>query len=82
MAPFQNVFTHEADDGFVTVDMRLRCEKDGETDRRDNDEHSNKNRVATQQNQLTGNSTIFDRPINWQADEIRNRPAIFAKANR
>ena len=34
VAPFQNVFTHEANDGFITMDMGLRCEQNRETGRR------------------------------------------------
>jgi hypothetical protein len=50
VAPFQNVFSHEANDGFITMDMGLRCEQNRETRRRDDDEQSNKKRVATHQN--------------------------------
>jgi hypothetical protein len=31
VASFDNVFTHQTDDGFITVDMRLRTEENRET---------------------------------------------------
>jgi len=46
------------------MDMGLRPEENRKTRRRKNDEQSNKKRVATQQNQLTGNSRILKRRIN------------------
>src|SRR5437773_9365132 len=80
IAPFQNVFTHQADDRLVAVHMRLRCQQNRKARCRDNNKQPNEQCVpAHQRLVLTSPSRSWHRTRRSTIDSIPLLPAEAAR---